>query len=293
MSNATTIGENGQGVVIESQVDWLTAGWDEGDKADRAEAWAFSRAQREKRDGYREAPFRLLGFDGYAVGRIRFGRRSGDALLQLSGQLAEDNLGRIVAEAHRISRVDLAVTVRLSRADPFLGEATYAQACNHRAEHPAAARPWIVQDDDGGCTAYIGKRSSDRFLRVYNKEAEAKGREDAKQEAHYQACWRYELECKGVQALPVARAVSFTSDRRAFIQQYLHRFCSRRGIEPAYDPNDHNVLVPGFSRRSDTESRLTWLKRTVNPAIIQLLAEVDRADILDALGLGEVGQPEA
>jgi DNA relaxase NicK len=287
MANDTPLSGSEQPAVIEAQVDWLTAGFSEGERADRAAAWAFSRAQREKREGAREAPFRLLGFEGYAVGRIRYGTRGADAIIQLSGQLAEDYLGDVLPNADRVSRLDLAVTVRLPRPDPFLGESTYAQACNYRAEHPSAARPWIVQDDDGGCTAYVGDRASDRFLRVYNKEAEALGRADAKEASHYKRCWRYELECKGTTALPVARAAHSAVDRRSFLQQQLHNYCLRHGIEPVFRPDDNGLLVPGFRRRSDAESRLTWLRKSVNPAILSLLEVRDREDILDALGLGE------
>jgi DNA relaxase NicK len=291
MSNGTAESRDSQGVVIESQVDWLTAGFDEGQKSERAQAWAFSRAQREKREGFLAAPFRLLGFDGYAVGRIRLGLREGDALLQLSGDLAERYLAELVSEADRISRLDLAVTVRLPRPDAFAGESFYAQACNHRAEHPNAARPWIVQDDDGGCTAYIGDRASDRFFRFYNKEAEARGRDDAAQASHYANCWRYELECKGSQALPMARTAAAAPDRRTFIQQQLHDYCRRHGVEPIFSADDNGVLVPGFRRRSDTESRLGWLRKSVAPAILTLMEARDRAEILDALGLGAPGEP--
>jgi DNA relaxase NicK len=275
-----------QGEIIESQLDWLTCSFDEGAKSDRVQAWAYSRAQHEKRAGARELPFRLMGFEGWTVGRVRLGLRDGTALLQLSGDLAERYASELVTVADRISRVDLAVTVRLPRRYDYLGEDAYAQASNYRASHPKAALPWIVQDDDNGCTMYVGRRASDRFLRLYNKAAEQIAQGDKEGVQHYERCWRYELEIKGRTARPAALAAVQTEDRPMHCQQQLHRFCTQHGIEPAYGVDQQAVLVPGFRRRSDYESRLAWLKKSVNPAVMQMMEEGDREDILEALGLG-------
>jgi DNA relaxase NicK len=286
MSDDTPEVSPSQATIIEAQVDWLSCSFASEEKSQRAHAWAYSRARREHREGYRELPFRLMGYEGWAVGRIRFGTREDMAFLQLSGLLAEEYIAEMVAAADRVSRIDIAVTVRLPEPDQFLGESTYAQACNWRAANPTSAMPWLMQDDDGGCTAYVGHRTSDRFLRVYNKEAEAQKSEDAKGKRHYKACWRYELECKGTVALAMAREVVASSFRPQFITQQVWRFCTRHGIEPVFRSDQDAELVPGFRRRSDYQSRLSWLKRSVNPAILSMLEVGDRADIIEALGLG-------
>lgn len=290
MTNGTASAEPTQDHVIESQLDWITCGWDEGPKADRAEAWALAYQAAEARAGGRAIPFALMGFQGTTVGRVRFGRRSDAALLQLSGQLAEDRADDVLGSADRVSRVDLAVTVRLHTPDPFLGESTYAQACNHHDIHSASALPSIHADGDGGCTAYVGKRASDRYLRVYNKQAECESRDDADQAAHYQNCWRYELQTGGSVAFSSLRLACASSDRSAFIMNQLHAYCLDHGIAPAFTPTHDAPLVSGFRRRSDAETRMAWLKRAVNPAILTLLEVKDRSDILEALGLG--GGPE-
>jgi len=184
MSNGTSDTKVPQARVIESQVDWLTCGWSDGPAADRAEAWAFARASAEGRAGFHSAPFRLMGFEGYAVGRVRFGRRNGDALLQLSGNLADDYLDTLVPLAERISRVDIAVTVRLPASDTLVAENHYAEACVWRDEHPTSALPMLVVNGDGGATCYVGRRTSDRLLRVYNKEAEQLASGDVDGSAH-------------------------------------------------------------------------------------------------------------
>ena len=286
MTDDTSSSPTSQGTVIESQIDWLTLGWDDGPKADRAEAWAFARAQAERRAGYRELPFRLLGFEGWTVGRVRLGRRSDALLLQLSGDLADVYADTLVPLADRLSRIDLAVTVRLQEADDLLGENTYAQAEAHWQENHKRAQPSLIQDAAGGCTAYVGKRSSDRFLRVYNKFAESVAGGDPAAIARYPNCWRYELESKGLAARPTALAAVGASDRPAHIQQYLYDYTVDHGIFPAFAATGDRVLQPGFRRRSDYGTRLAWVRKSVNPAIKQMLEEGDRAEILDALGLG-------
>lgn len=286
MVNGTLDADTAQGQVIESQLDWLTAGWNEGPAADRAEAWALAQQAAEARAGGRPIPFALMGYQGTTVGRVRFGRRSDAALLQLSGDLAERHADDVLGSAERISRVDLAVTVRLAHPDGFLGEETYAQACNWRDLHPTSAIPSLVQDDDGGSTAYVGRRSSDRYLRVYNKEAECRARDDKKEAAHYLRCWRYELEVKGSPAFGSVRLACAAADRSTFLQSQLYAYCVEHGITPAFIPTHDAPLVPGFRRRSDAETRMAWLRRAVNPAILNLLEVKDRADILEALGLG-------
>lgn len=287
MSNGTPDPKVAQSTVIESQVDWLTCGWSEGRAADRVEAWAFSRAQREAREGFHSAPFRLLGFEGYATGRIRFGRRNGDALLQLSGQLADDALDTVAPLAERISRVDIAVTVRLPTADTLVAEQHYAEACTWRDEHPTSALPKLVTDGDGGATCYVGRRTSDRLLRVYNKQAEQLAGSDVDGSTHYQNCWRYELECKGTAAAPLAAALVCAPNRPDYVQQSVHDYCELHGLGPIFPSRGERVLLPGFRRRSDTQSRLAWFRGAVAPAILKMAGEVERAEILDALGLGE------
>jgi DNA relaxase NicK len=274
-------------VIIESQLDWLTCGFDAGPTADRAEAWAFARAQAEHRAGFREAPFRVYGFEGWMVGRVRWGRRGAMAMVQLSGQLAEDYADSMYSRADRISRVDLAVTVRLPAYDKELAARAYAEATAWHEAHPKGALPKLIQDGNGGATCYLGSRASDKTLRIYNKAAEAHSRDDGEQEKHYDRCWRYELEVKTPTAWPTVERLLGQPDRAATIANWISLYCAKHGITPHIPAVKPEALMPGFRRRSDTESRLTWLRRSVNPAILTLLAEVDYGEILDALGMGE------
>jgi DNA relaxase NicK len=204
------------------------------------------------------------------------------AMVQLSGQLAEDYAPTLYGQADRISRVDMAVTVRLPAYDREVAQRAYAEATAWHEAHPQSALPKLIQDGNGGATCYLGSRSSDKTLRIYNKAAEAHSRDDADQEKHYDRCWRYELEVKSPTAWPTVERLMGHEDRASVIASWISVYCAKHGITPHIPPVKHAALLPGFRRRSDTESRMTWLRRSVNPAILELLSEVDVGEILEA-----------
>ncbi len=273
--------------VIESQVDWLTCAVHTGRAADELSHYARMLAHTSEADAERDVPFRLKGYEGWQRGRVRFGARSGAALIQLSGDLAARELDTLEPIADSISRVDIACTVRMGQRDNGVGEAAYYWASQWYHDHPNAARPEAHRDADGGYTCYVGKRSSDMFLRIYNKEAESA--DDADLAARYERCWRYELEVKGGTARKLAAALVETEgdQRAADVQAMLHEYVSRHGMEPAFPHSGGRALVKGFRRRSDRESKLAWLDKSVRPAVAWLASTGDPSDIYKALGLNE------
>jgi DNA relaxase NicK len=273
--------------VIESQIDWVTWSVEGEQKCSRLQAWAFSRAQAEARAGNKSQPFKLMGYEGFSVGRVRFGIREDRALCQLSGQLAEDHLVVANTQADSLTRLDIAVTVRLAEPNALLGQRVYDEAAAYHAEHPVSAVPWMVMDAKGGFTTYIGRRTSDSFFRCYNKEAESAQAHDDEAVARYRDCWRFELECKGTLAKALADRAANSHERHAWCQRAVHEYCNRHGVTPPFRGDGGRVLVPGFRRRSDRTTRLAWLTKAVKPAVLWLLDDGDKADVLEALGLSD------
>lgn len=272
--------------VLESQLDWLTTAVHSEKKAA-----AWSRLARvwtvaEESDGNRRSPFRLGDYAGYICGRVRFGSRDAAALFQLSGDLAARHFDLLWIKHDTLTRVDIAVTVQLAGYDPIIAAAAYADATAYRVVHPRAAMASLVQDGDGGSTCYLGRRASDLYCRIYNKEAECRGRSDAEGAAHYARCWRYELELKGGAAHQFAEALSTKPVKSYYIQSTLYEYLVKHGIEPLFERASADVPVPGFRRRSDRDSRLEWLEKSVRPAVTWLLGNTDRADLIERLGLG-------
>src|SRR3989304_8119925 len=99
--------------VKESQVDWLTLTFREGGPWVAARLAAEHALDREKEDGADESVLRFQGYDGPQAGRVGVGVRDDGGLLRLSGELADAGLRDLLPLASNVSRIDLAVTVKL------------------------------------------------------------------------------------------------------------------------------------------------------------------------------------
>jgi hypothetical protein len=273
--------------VLESQLDWLTASFHTHNSAERAKADADRWARSEVAEGAQVKPFRLGGYQGWLAGRVRLGTRLDGALLQLSGDLAERHVSEVSARASNVSRVDIAVTVRVGPEDGDLAADHYTEAVRYRKVHPAGARPLLTQDGDGGSTLYLGDRASNWFLRVYNKHAECLEARDLEGAAHYEGCWRYELEVKGPDAFRQAQLYPGVFDRPGYCQAYVHQWAENHGLVPAFPYDGDQKLEPGFRRRSDRDTRLAWLSDSVRPAVDWLRESTDRDTLIGLLGLSD------
>lgn len=273
--------------VLESQLDWLTASFHTHDSAERAKADADRWARREVAEGAEVKPFRLGGYQGWVAGRVRLGTRLDGALLQLSGDLAERHIADVGARATNVSRVDIAVTVRVGDGEKTLAADHYSEALQYRHAHPSSACPLLTQDGDGGSTLYLGDRASNWFLRVYNKQAECVQARDLEGASHYAGCWRYELEIKGRDALRQAQLYPAILDRPGYCQAYVHQWAENHGLVPAFPYDGDQKIEPGFRRRSDRETRLQWLSDSVRPAVEWLRDSTDRETLIGLLGLSD------
>lgn len=277
--------------IIESQLDYLTCAVHSSRKAEKLELLAEAWIKTTELADSRLTPWRLMGYEGWRAGRVSFGQRYGAALVQLSGDLARVHFDTLSDLWDSVSRIDMAVTARVSQPNPDLGSVHYRQALDWYQAHPHAAKPSYHGDGDGGYTCYLGDRTSDRFLRIYNKQAEAS--HDPLMAAQYCGCWRYELESKGQTAGALALTLQgLTADQRAAdIQDMLFDYTSRHGITPVFQRVGGAKLQSGFRRRSDRATRLAWLERTVKPSIDWLRQTGGTTDVLSALGLESIIGP--
>lgn len=274
-------------IVVESQPDWLTATTHTDEQRGYLALVADAIAVSESAHGDRNMPFRLLGFEGWRCGRVRWGERGGLGLLQLSGELAYTWFNDVVAHAARISRVDLAVTVDMGEDNLALGEGVYQQALEHRFEHPRSPLPWFVGDAEGGWTTYLGKRESDWFLRCYNKHAEAIAAHDDVAAGQYERCWRFELEVKGHPGNVLAHELYNTLSQQRFCRRFVHGWLEDHGIAAPWTAEGDNAKISPLRRRSDRDVKVAWLRSKVAPSVRWLAREMDREELLEVLGLAD------
>lgn len=271
--------------VVEAQADWLTCMFYGDRLADVARQMSLGWSKFELAAGGKPARAWVEGYELEVNGRVRYGRKPDSAIVQVSGQLADDHLDELVDVASRISRIDLAVTVRTPEPDPHLAGNAYLQAIWFFDKHPRAAVPSRHQSAPKGDTVYLGHRDSERYFRLYNKQSECETAGDAAGAEHYRNCWRYELELKRSVAPTTAAALARAGDRPAYCQEYLYDYVSGHGIQPVFPQSGDRVLVPGFRRRSDLESRRAWLRSHAKPVVRFAVERVGRDQVLRDLGL--------
>ena len=273
--------------VIESRVDALTCGFHTPESADVAHRRANIWIEQERGDGSQLKQFRTHGYDMVSAGRVAVGRRPDGVLLKLSEELAETHCDELVSTASTVSRVDFCVTARCSPRRAEVAAIHYAEAMCFFESHPTSAEPALIQRGTGGETCMLGRRASDFYLRCYDKEQESWDLNDPARAAHYSACWRYELEIKGVNARAQAKVYTSQRDTATWIQAMLYQYAVNHGLVPTFLPTATAGLLPSVRRRSDRESKLAWLRKSVAPSLAWLGTNTSRAEIMDALGLVE------
>jgi DNA relaxase NicK len=194
----------------------------------------------------------------------------------LSGDTASKELSRALQYGDHVTRLDMAVTVRLDPEDTHVETAHYDAYITGRAREGRRAKATLILSDDGGATFYLGKRTSDVMLRVYNKAVESG-------DARYAGCHRYELEVKGDRAGVTATQLEGAKDTGRFCQESVYDWAVRRGITPMFPSVGGRQLVPGFRRRADVDTKLAWLENQVRPSIHWLTSQGKRTQTLAAL----------
>jgi Replication initiation factor len=272
------------GTIIESQVDWLTVTSPQTDRHEPFNHWARLALEVEEAAHNRMRPFTLKGYEGLRCGGVRHGIRQGGAIVQLSGQAAADRLDTALDLARNVTRVDIAVTVKLTPPEDDLERQVWSQL---RANYPQPNPPIkasIIESLGGGATVYVGSRTSERMLRIYDKHAESDAADDEAGRARYLGCHRYELEVKGGQARPTALSVSEAPLPGFRVASMVGEYCYKHGIDHSVFTDAPMGLIPGFRRRSDTDSKLKWLHQSVSPTVDWLRSNGNQARVLHALG---------
>lgn len=232
----------------------------------------------ERERGNARSGFALRGYRGSHAGRASYGCRPDGSIISLSGHLASVKLDDVLAIATNASRVDVAVTVRLEPPQTDIQSAAFDMACLAPRGEGTPPEAELRKFRDGHATFYLGKRSSERYLRVYNKELESK-------EVHYRGCHRYEVETKALCATAVADALRVAECRSEWVRGFVYSHCASRGVVPVFPATGHVALLPGFRRRTDDDTSLAWIASAVRPSVGRILANGRGGDLLGALGM--------
>lgn len=201
---------------------------------------------------------------------LAFGGRALKALAEGS-QPATALLAWMMQQGAKITRLDLAIDVFDVAIDPS-ELAKVARVTNA----PGSAKKWrIWRGEDQGCTAYIGSRKSEKFLRIYDKAAETGD--------HSRHWTRFELELKGDAARAAAAQMALLNDQER--SQYIKGL-----IKGVFNPNDETFQTamdgPAEVLRTtkDTEDNtLNWLLDTVARSIAKTMLRRADQDVWGSL----------
>lgn len=226
-------------------------------------------------------PWAWQGYYGESCGNAAYGAGNQGTLLQASGWAA-DNLQGMGLPFDNAPRVDMQVTVWFDKDIPYI--AKWGAELSNNARQNVHGGKWAIKVIDGygsGDTLYLGSRTSENYIRVYDK-----WRESGKDEA-YKYAWRFEVELKNTRAVEAWSGACSLRQSPETIAGTVRWYLASRGV---YLPRTVSSVLAARpekpNRDTDNERRLAWLYNQVRPSIDKMLATgvpLDR--VLSALGL--------
>lgn len=264
--------------VWEGTIDWITATAREPRQVSALVCLGESLVDLQVSADYKRKPWSRWGFTGESSRCVSFGRRGDESVLVLSSYLADCNFPIVLGRADHISRLDLAVTVRTVPHQEGVARKHYADFVKAGAGGRKGAVASLIQSTDGGSTTYLGRRISDKWLRIYDKWRESK--DDA-----YKGCWRYELETKNAVAMGLARQLADGPTRPGRIAATVYQHCFTRGTQPIYSPNAEPVYLFSPRPSTDLERQCEWLATNVAGTAQIVASAIGPDKLLTILGV--------
>lgn len=207
--------------------------------------------------------------------------------MKLIGVSAHNWLTDKLPIGHNITRIDIAMTFWSDLNRDALLALHSLEALGKR--NTLRSRPFEVRLIDGfgsGDTLYVGDRSSEMFVRCYDKQKAPNAKPEHK------GAIRYEVELKERAAIKAVERLTSGGYSPATCMALLASLLDRRGIcamglrgvqyEP-FPPSDIPV--------TSLEDSLLWLTKQVRPTIARLMRDGYEEEVLSALGLSRYFNP--
>jgi DNA relaxase NicK len=267
---------------VYAAVDWLTLTTEPGDDAQAAYEIARELAGEALGEGDELRAWSSHGYKGFSAPHVRYGAKGDEALVELSGHVADRYWKQLLPYARNVSRLDTCVDV--THASPVSGlaeQAYHAPAVALRPGMPTV-RKYLYAGTDGGSTCYVGAPSSDRRGRLYDKHVESGGEFPP-------GTWRYEVQERRHMGRATARALDGTDDVRGAIAAHVCSFFSKRGVVPWFQSDCRDLSSQPRRSSPDVLQFVNWLHLQVAPGIRRWSNRGHTAAILAALELDASG----
>lgn len=261
-------------------IDWLTMTYRDQDARREALARANARISQREAEGFRLKRWSGLGFDGYSAGGVSWGDREDVSMVRLSGGQADEHWKAFSELGGHPTRLDVHTTCTLRRADRTFIQREYERANTLQDTSVLSRRHTLVVSTGGGCTYYLGSRSSRWYGRLYDKGVESGSDEPGR-------VIRYEVEAKDDAAEQLLAKMETARNYRAVAASFISEWFSERGVTVLWRSSEAIGAMPRKRPNSDRNRSLDWLERQVKPTVQWLLEEGEGNAVREALGLGD------
>lgn len=269
--------------LLDASIDWFTVTTDDGLRSRFMEAKA-ERAMRElEAIGSPRTSTNRLGFVGERVDGFFYGKR-GDTLMVIgSGEVAASQASFFLGLAQHVTRLDLAVTLRDEDVDRDWTMVALRQASMDGRVDSGLLKTHRIEGTPDGRTLYVGSRSSDRYIRIYDKTAQSKG-------DWPERSWRWEIEYKKPRAgIVAARYLTSGGGPGPVIDIVASALADVRINLPYGDPPS-GWLAKRPKLLTTDETRLRYTSRVIAPFIKHLVDAVGEDRVVDALEKADLGK---
>jgi DNA relaxase NicK len=281
-------------MLVDSALSIVDVGYDYLTCTDKKRAGASSLYEvgllllgKQEAKGNKESKWRGLGYHGKRSGGVAVGVGQQGCILRLSGAAASAHTAESIPHATNVSRIDLQITCfdTIQQAErAHLAYHSMLEAPRRRGRPPSAN---LRLNSEGGQTLYVGARTSDRVGRYYDYGV-------AHKIAQAGAYWRLEVEYKRQEALHLAKLSAEAKLDDALIAAFVVDYFVNRGIPAPANMEDLAAVIDGHratlnkAEVSDADKALQWLFQSVRGSVQRLVQSGRLADVISALGLGEV-----
>lgn len=232
----------------------------------------------ERKGGNDVRNWRWKSFDGQHCKRATWGRRDDCDILQLSGELADEQLDHAYLTSDHCTRIDLAVTWKVGADGRNIADRTAGEVLAWKEATNSTLGFKVIADNGRSNCIYLGSRTSDLFARCYDKGAESG-------EPALAGFWRWELEVKGQPAQRAIAALHSLGNRADRIRDAVCEHFARRGSRPEWSGLDPTLRIDALRAPSDDSTRLNWLASSVRPSVQRLLLNGHTDAVFAALGM--------
>jgi len=247
-------------------------------------------AELQTRDVQRASDLKKWSFEGFKGQQsdsIRWGTRGLELLWESSGETAASTLDFMAPASGYASRCDLQITLKFSTSQPSFGTCLSPSWRETRRIHQPRQNPvGLTSATNGLWLGTVGRRTSPRYLRVYDKGVESKL-------APMGVLWRIELEAKKTHSRTLCQTHLNSLRDPKFCASYVVSSLTRCGLRwPFSDIGDLPVNERLGKKEETTPGRLAmWLMQSVAPTIPRLLTVFTVAEVLEMLKLSDVAAP--